>query len=63
MHLKSEDFNREIKHILKCQIEIEMHNRLAKYSLEGFNSRLDHAAERISEPKHRSLEIIQSKKQ
>lgn len=60
------NINKDTKIIKENKIkilELKSIKRELKNSLEGFNSRFEHAEERISGPKDKSVEIIQSEEQ
>lgn len=66
VHEQSKNFNKNKENSKKHQIEImELRNPRAELesSLEGFNSRLYQAEERVCELKNKSLEMIQSEEQ
>ena len=54
-----EYFNKEMENIRKYQIE----DTELKNTLEGFNSRLDEAEERISQLETKAVELTQSEQQ
>ena len=57
MDVHSKNFNREMKIIRKYQMELKKIIKV-KNTLEGFNSRLDEAIEKIRELKDREMELI-----
>lgn len=61
----SENLNREMKIIRKYHMEVIELKKIIKVknTLEGFNSRLDEAMEKIRELKDREMELIQSEQQ
>lgn len=66
MHGQNEKFNKETVTIEETQTEIlELKNRVTelKNSIKSFKSRLNHAVERISNLKNRTLEVTLSEEQ
>ena len=57
MDVHSKNFNREMKIVRKYQMELKKIIKV-KNTLEGFNSRLDEAIEKIRELKDREMELI-----
>lgn len=63
MHMQSENFNKEIENLKKCQTEtIELKNIIIelKNPVEGLNSRVDEVEKIICKLKDRVVEFIQS---
>ena len=66
IHKQNEKFNKEIENIKKNQTEIlELKNTMTKLknSIDTFDSRSDHAGERISKFKDKPFHIIQLEEQ